>query len=321
MSSLPDFAGTSKNTISSRDLLAKLEDEISQLILGKSAQIRLSLCCLIAEGHLLIEDIPGIGKTTLAKVLAQILGLKFTRIQCTSDMLPGNMLGVSVFDQKSGEFTFHEGPVFTQILLADEINRTTPKTQSALLEAMEEKQVSIEGETRTLPEPYFVVATQNAREHSGTYPLPDSQLDRFLFRISIGYPGREAEYQLLKSGGVTESLSQLKPLIGPQQVLNLQKMARKVRLARNLIEYIQDILDYTRTCGQFVQGLSPRAGLSLARAAQSWAFMQGRKFVIPEDVQAVFPYLAGHRLQKKESLRELGSDELAQLIAAVPVPP
>ena len=186
---------------------------------------------------------------------------------------------------------------------------------------MEEKQVSIEGETRPLPEPYFVVATQNAREHSGTYPLPDSQLDRFLFRISIGYPGREAEYQLLKSGGVTESLSQLKPLIGPQQVLNLQKMARKVRLARNLIEYIQDILDYTRTCGQFEQGLSPRAGLSLARAAQSWAFMQGRKFVIPEDVQAVFPYLAGHRLQKKESLRELGSDELAQLIAAVPVPP
>lgn len=301
-------------------LFTAIEDSISQVILGKRAQIRLALCCLIAEGHLLIEDIPGIGKTTLAKVLAQTLGLKFQRIQCTSDMLPGDMLGVSIFDQKSGQFTFHEGPVFTQILLADEINRTTPKTQSALLEAMEEGQVSSEGTTRPLPQPFFVVATQNAQEHSGTYPLPDSQLDRFLFRISIGYPGREAEYQLLKGGGVSANLHQIKPMISPEQVQRIQHKARTVLLAPSLIEYIQDILAYTRESGEFSHGLSPRAGLSLARAAQSWALIQGRDFVVPEDVQAVLPHLAGHRLQKKESLRELTADELKQLIASVPVP-
>lgn len=303
------------------ELFQELEEVIGKLVLGKEHQIRLALCCLVSEGHLLIEDIPGIGKTTLAKVLAQVLGLQFQRIQCTSDMLPGDILGVSVFNQENGSFTYHEGPIFSQILLADEINRTTPKTQSALLEAMEEGQVSSEGETRPLPEPFFVVATQNPLEHSGTYPLPDSQLDRFLFRISIGYPSSEAEHELLKGGGIGKELADLAPMLQPGQVLELQKAARNVLLSDTLINYIQELLAFSRECGEFYIGLSPRAGLSLARGAQSWAFMQGRDFVLPEDVQMILPYLAGHRLRRSDTYSELSEEEIVQLFGSVAIPP
>jgi MoxR-like ATPase len=318
--SVPD-----KSLIDRPDNLKELFDhlvwQVGRLLLGKEHQIRLGLCSLIAGGHLLVEDIPGIGKTTLAKVLAQILGLQFQRIQCTNDMLPGDILGVSIFDKVKSSFLFHRGPVFTQILLADEINRTTPKTQSALLEAMEEYQVTVEGKTRQLPKPFFVVATQNPLEHSGTYPLPESQLDRFLFRVSIGYPTREAEHELLLHGGVTGRLVELEPMLTSEQILNIQKTAQKNLLAANIIEYIQDLLSFSRESGTFAIGLSPRAGLSLAKAAQSWSLMEGRDFVLPEDVQAVLPYLAVHRLRRRDTYGELNTEELVQLFATVPIRP
>lgn len=302
----------------------RLADDIAlaagQYILGKDAQLRLALCCLLAEGHLLIEDIPGIGKTTLAKVLARILGLEFRRIQCTSDMLPGDILGVSIFEQNTGVFTFHPGPIFTQILLADEINRTTPKTQSALLEAMEERQVSLDGTTRLLPRPFWLVATQNPLEQAGAYPLPESQLDRFLFRISLGYPDKEAEQQLLAAGGVGASVDSIAALIKAEEVLGLQQAARTVHLADTLIAYVQDLLAFSRNSGHFALGLSPRAGLALLRAAQSWALLQGRDFALPEDVQYVLPHVAGHRLRQAETLTEVPLDALQQVFARVAVP-
>lgn len=301
-------------------LTAEITAAASRYILGKDAQLRLALCCLLAEGHLLIEDIPGIGKTTLAKVLARILGLEFRRIQCTSDMLPGDILGVSIFEQKSGSFTFHPGPIFTQILLADEINRTTPKTQSALLEAMEEHQVSLDGATHPLPKPFWLVATQNPLEQAGAYPLPESQLDRFLFRLSIGYPGKEAEQQLLAGGGIGTALDDIQALISADQVLYLQQAARTVHLSETLISYVQDLLALSRNSGQFALGLSPRAGLALLRAAQSWALLQGRDFVLPEDVQEVLPYVAGHRLRLADTLSEPSLDDLRQAFSQVAVP-
>ena len=226
------------------ELLAGVIAETGRFVLGKEPQIRLALCSLLAEGHLLIEDIPGIGKTTLAKALAGVLGLDFRRIQCTSDMLPGDILGVSVFEQKSASFSFHPGPIFTRILLADEINRTTPKTQSALLEAMEERQVSLEGATRPLPAPFFVIATQNPLEQAGTYPLPESQLDRFLFRLTLGYPDREAERLLLS--GDSEPVADITPLLDADRVLQLQRRAQSVHLADHLVGYVQDLLDASR---------------------------------------------------------------------------
>ena len=292
----------------------------SRYILGKDEQVRLALCCLLAEGHLLIEDIPGIGKTTLAKALARILGLEFRRIQCTSDMLPGDILGVSIFEQKTGVFTFHPGPIFTQILLADEINRTTPKTQSALLEAMEEHQVSLDGATHALPRPFWLVATQNPLEQAGAYPLPESQLDRFLFRLNIGYPDKEAEQQLLASGGIGAPLDAIEALTSAEQVLLLQQAARSVHLADTLISYVQDLLAFSRNSGQFVLGLSPRAGLALLRATQAWALLQGRDFVLPEDVQEVLPYVAGHRLRQADTLMELPQDALRGIFSQVAVP-
>ncbi|WP_084813605.1 AAA family ATPase [Desulfogranum japonicum] len=301
-------------------IFSSLEQRVSSYVLGKELQVKLSLCCLLAQGHLLIEDIPGIGKTTLAKVLARILGLEFQRIQCTNDMLPGDILGVAVFDPKSGSFSFHKGPVFTQILLADEINRTTPKTQSALLEAMEEHQVSIEGETRMLPNPFFVMATQNPLEQAGTYPLPESQLDRFLFRISIGYPSKEAENRLLRGGGIQDEVAKAQPLLGPDQVLNLQQMVMNVHLSDPLVTYIQNLLEYSRNSGLFSLGLSPRAGLSLARAGQAWALISGRDYVIPEDIQQVLPYVAIHRLHQTDTMTEMPFDDLVTSFQAVAVP-
>ena len=301
-------------------LLEKIIAAANRFVLGKEQQIRLSLCCLLAEGHLLIEDIPGIGKTTLAKVLARILGLDFRRVQCTNDMLPGDILGVSVFEQKSATFSFHPGPIFTQILLADEINRTTPKTQSALLEAMEERQVSLEGATRALPAPFFVIATQNPLEQAGTYPLPESQLDRFLFRITLGYPDRAAERLLLAGNHSSRLIADAPVLLDGEGILHLQHLTREVHCAEPLVRYAQDLLDFSRSSGLFAVGLSPRAGLSLLKAARAWALLQGRGHVLPEDVQQVLPQLAGHRLRRADTFTEMPLDELVTAFQSVPVP-
>ena len=300
-------------------LFAALEQRLGSYILGKEEQIRLSLCCLLANGHLLIDDIPGIGKTTLAKALAKVLGLEFRRVQCTNDMLPGDILGVSVFDQRSSSFSFHPGPIFTQVLLADEINRATAKTQSALLEAMEERQVSIEGKSRPLPAPFFVIATQNPLEQAGTYPLPESQLDRFLMKISLGYPDHEAERRLLATGGTLVGENE-QALIDGQVVSQLQHQVSQVRLSKALVDYLQDILDFSRNSGRFAIGLSPRAGLSMARASQSHALLHGRNFVLPEDVRRVLPYIAIHRLKAADSLAAMTIAELELVFQAVPVP-
>ncbi|HAO22248.1 MAG TPA: AAA family ATPase, partial [Desulfobacteraceae bacterium] len=270
--------------------------------------------------HLLIEDLPGIGKTTLAKVLSRCLGLNFRRIQFTSDMLPGDILGISIFEQKSGTFIFYPGPIFTQVLLADEINRATPKTQSALLEAMEEQQVTTEGKTRPLEKPFFVIATQNPLEQAGTFPLPESQLDRFLMRIDIGYPGREAEKELLKGEGAEGLLARINTCMINDDVLQTQKKIEEVHASDALLEYLQDILDFTRTCPYFYVGLSPRAGLALLRATRSWAYLHGRDYAIPEDLQKVMPWVVSHRLRSKENRGEFSLEKLTALLAEVPVP-
>ncbi len=295
-------------------------DRIGTVILGKQREIRLALSCLFAGGHLLIEDLPGIGKTTLAKALSLCLGLDFRRVQCTSDMLPGDILGVSIFDAPSGGFRFHRGPVFTQILLADEINRATPKTQSALLEVMEEKQVSIEGRTYSLEAPFFVIATQNPSDQAGTFPLPESQLDRFLMRIQLGYPNREAERLILRSDNQTDRLSNITSPLSADVVLEMQGAIRQVTVSDALLDYLQDILVFTRSSGHFVSGLSPRAGLSLLNTARSWAYLYHRDYVIPEDVQQVLPWVIGHRLRSSADGGEYPLDQLQSLLNHVPVP-
>lgn len=295
-------------------------DQISTVILGKRDQIKLALTCLFAQGHLLIEDLPGIGKTTLGKVLSITLGLQFKRIQCTSDMLPGDILGNSIFEQKSSTFVFHHGPIFTQVLLADEINRATPKTQSALLEAMEERQVTVEGTTRLLDTPFYVIATQNPTEQSGTFPLPESQLDRFLMRIDLNYPDREAEKQLLKHGDMKHALSALQPCLTPEDVLDIQKQITEVHVSDALVEYVQTILDFTRSSGHFYIGLSPRAGMGLLQASRSSAFLSGRDHVLPEDVQTVIPWVVGHRLRSAVDYREIPRETLRSLLMDIPIP-
>ncbi|MBW2443113.1 MAG: MoxR family ATPase [Deltaproteobacteria bacterium] len=293
---------------------------VSKVVLGKEDQIRLALTCLLAGGHLLIEDIPGIGKTTLAKVLSLCLGLNFRRIQCTSDMLPGDILGVSVFERKSSSFLFHPGPIFSQVMLADEINRATPKTQSALLEAMEERQVTVEGKTRALEQPFFVIATQNPIEQSGTFPLPESQLDRFLMRIDLGYPNRAAEKKLLSQGETRRSLADLKPLLTSKDVLMLQQQVGKVKVSDALLEYVQDLLGFTRQSLHFHVGLSPRAGLNLLAAAKSRAYMQQRDYALPEDLQQVMPWVVGHRLRSRDEGVELPRERLMSILLEVPLP-
>lgn len=284
--------------------------QLEHVVLGKREQLRLALTCLFAGGHLLIQDLPGIGKTTMAQGLAHCLGLDFRRVQFTSDLLPGDILGVSVFQREHNTFVFHPGPIFTQVFLADEINRTTPRTQSALLEAMEEQQVTIEGQTRPLDRPFFVIATQNPVEHSGTYPLPDSQLDRFLMRIELGYPERAAEQALLAYGDTKAVIPTLDPVLDAAQVLDIQEAVAAVHASPPLVEYILNLLQHTRESGAFVQGLSPRAGLGLLRAARAQAFFLGRDHVLPEDVQTVLPYVACHRLRRSSDLREPGHEEL-----------
>ncbi len=297
-----------------------LIEQVGKVILGKEEEIRLALTCLFAKGHLLIEDLPGIGKTTLAKVLAGSLGLDFQRIQSTSDMLPGDILGVSIFEQKSSSFIFHPGPVFTQVLLADEINRATPKTQSALLEAMEERQVTVEGKTRRLKKPFFVIATQNPLEYSGTFPLPESQLDRFLMRIEMGYPDRPSEKRLLQRGMAVQSQDEIDAFLDDGDVLDIQNRVKTVRTSDAFLEYLQDLIDFTRTSSHFYIGLSPRAGLALLQASKSWAFLQGRGFTLPEDLQKVMPWVVGHRLRSRDDLGEIPSDRLMMLFSQVPIP-
>jgi MoxR-like ATPase len=288
------------------------------IILGKERQIRMALACLLARGHLLIEDVPGVGKTTLAHLLARLLGLDFQRIQFTSDLLPADILGVSVFDRDSASFRFHPGPIFASVILADEVNRATPKAQSALLEAMEERQVTAEGETRPLPHPFFVIATQNPSHQIGTFPLPESQLDRFLMRIEIGYPDRAAERELLSGEDRRDMIAVLEPLLSAESVLDLQQLAIKVHASSALIDYVQALVEHTRHAPEFDAGMSPRAALGLLAGARAWALIAGRDHVLPEDVQAVLPAIAGHRLRLGN-----GGDmavAIRQLIEAVAIP-
>ena len=277
--------------------IQRLLQEANQVILGKDRQIRLAVCCLLAQGHLLIEDIPGVGKTTLAHTLAKLLGMNYQRIQFTSDILPADIIGASVFDSKNHEFKFHPGPIFNQMVLADEINRSTPKAQSALLEAMEEHQVTVEGVTYQLPEPFFVIATQNPSHQIGTFPLPESQLDRFLMRIELGYPDPKFERQLLVGQNRHRLIETLEPQLLPNDLQQLQNETRKVHVSSALLDYCQAIINFTRESPEYHTGLSPRAGLALLTAAKAWTFMDNRDAVIPEDIQAVLPAVAGHRLR------------------------
>ncbi len=280
----------------SKALLTPLSDALSNILLGKSGQIKLAITCIISQGHLLIEDLPGMGKTTLSHALAKTLGLSYNRVQFTSDLLPADLLGVNIFDKNTGDFRFHKGPIFSQILLADEINRTTPKSQSALLEAMEEHQVTIEGVTHALPTPFFVIATQNPLEQAGTYPLPESQLDRFLMRISLGYPDPESERELLKGQQRSELIKDLQPILQSDILLGIQQSVRKITASDALIDYIQRLISHTRTQPGFGYGISPRGGLALLNASRSWALLEGRNSVLPDDVQAVLPSVIEHRL-------------------------
>jgi len=280
-----------------RTVPGEIVTQASRVILGKERQLKLALACLLAGGHLLIEDVPGVGKTTLAQALAKLLGMQFHRIQFTSDMLPADIIGVSVFDRDLGASRFHPGPIFTQLLLADEINRATPKSQSALLEAMEERQVTAEGETRPLPSPFFVIATQNPSHQIGTFPLPESQLDRFLMRIELGYPDRAAERALLRGTDRRELLAAMPPLIDAAALADLQREAAAVHVSDALLDYIQALVEQSRRAPEFAMGLSPRAALAIQAAARSWAFLEGREMVLPEDVQTILPAVAGHRLQ------------------------
>jgi MoxR-like ATPase len=292
---------------------------LDSIILGKPAQLRLAMTCLLARGHLLIEDIPGVGKTTLALALGKVLGLDFQRVQFTSDLLPADILGVSVFESRESAFRFHPGPIFAQLVLADEVNRASPKTQSALLEAMEERQVTIEGTTRRLPEPFFVIATQNPAQQIGTFPLPESQLDRFLMRISLGYPPPEAERALLQERERRDLLLETTPVLAPSELLALQQQVQQVRTAPALIDYLLALVQRTRELPGLRQGLSPRAGLALRRAAQAWALLEGRSGVIPEDVQAVFVAVVNHRLVAAAE-REGASITAEEVLAEVAIP-
>ena len=298
-------------------ILDAVINRIGQVVLGKEHQARLALACLLARGHLLIEDLPGVGKTTLAHVLARVLGLQFKRIQFTSDLLPADILGVSIYQPDTKTFVFHTGPLFAQLVLADEINRATPKTQSALLEAMEERQVTADGRTHKLPEPFFVIATQNPHHLIGTFPLPESQLDRFLMRIEMGYPDRAAERALLKGRDRRELLESLAPVISADKLSSLQQLAARVHVAEPLLDYVQNLLEATRHTGDFAEGLSPRAGLALLAAARAWALLASRDMVLPEDVQAIASSVIGHRLRPVSGGRAVS---VARLIESVPIP-
>lgn len=307
--------------IDAKKQIEKVITAANNIILGKENVIRLALTCLIARGHLLIEDIPGVGKTTLSHVLANMLGLSFHRIQFTSDLLPADILGVSVFSRESGLFNFLPGPIFSQVILADEINRATPRTQSALLEAMEENQVTIEGETRPLPRPFFVIATQNPSNQIGTFPLPESQMDRFMMRLHLGYPDNRAERELLTGRDRRELLAETSPALNPEQLLLIQKKADCIHVADALLDYLQDLLEFSRINADIVNGLSPRAGLAILNCAKAWALMHGHKHVLPEDIQAVLPSVISHRLYSSQEHGDSPPMALAEaLIKQIPIP-
>jgi MoxR-like ATPase len=290
--------------------------QLNRVILGKDAQIRLCVTCLLARGHLLIEDIPGVGKTTLAHAIAKSLGLSFQRIQFTSDLLPADVLGVSIFDRETGKFRFQRGPIFAQLVLADEINRASPKAQSALLEAMEEHQVTLDGQSMALPEPFFVIATQNPQDQVGTFPLPESQLDRFLMRVHLGYPAAAAERELLSGIDRRELVNTLNPVITPETLRQLQQSVLDVHVAPALLDYVQALVAHTRRSPGINAGLSPRAAIGLLRAARAWALVAGRSAVIPEHVQAVFAAVVEHRVRQRNS----DAVAVTRLLEAVPVP-
>jgi MoxR-like ATPase len=292
-------------------------EALNSILLGKDHQVRLALCGLLAKGHLLIEDIPGMGKTTLSHALAKVMGLTYKRIQFTNDLLPADVLGFSMYDKAAGSLIFHPGPIFSQVVLADEINRASPRTQSALLEAMEERQVSIEGETRPLPKPFFVIATQNPIEQGGTYPLPESQLDRFLMRIRLGYPDPRAERELLEGEDRRALTDRLSEFLSDEDLQVLQQAAEKITTSPALLDYVQRLLEQSRRMPGLVYGLSPRAGLGLVRAAKAWAMMNGRNHVLPDDIQAVFPAVAEHRLEQGESGKS--QERIRQLLTSVSV--
>ncbi len=293
---------------------------IENIILGKPQQIRLAICCLLARGHCLIEDLPGVGKTTLSQTIAHVFGLDFSRIQFTSDLLPADILGVSIFDPKRQIFNFHPGPIFSHFVLADEINRATPKTQSALLEAMEERQITVEGKTRPLEEPFFVIGTQNPLDQSGTFPLPESQLDRFMMKIRLGYPDTEAELALLSAGNPRDRLPQISASFGHQRFIEIQHAAESIYCSEPLLQYVHNLIQATRNPGLFVYGISPRAGLAIIRASKAWALMGGRDYIEPGDVKSIFAAVTGHRLTPTDQHSKSTEAMVENLLETVPIP-
>jgi MoxR-like ATPase len=302
-----------------QEKVQQLLSQLNTVIVGKSAQIQDCVACLLAGGHLLIEDVPGVGKTTLAHALARSFGLHFSRVQFTSDLMPSDLSGVSIYERGKEGFVFHPGPIFAQVLLADEINRASPKTQSALLEAMEEKQVTVEGETRALPDPFFVIATQNPHDQLGTYALPESQLDRFLMRISVGYPDRASERLLLAGNDRRDMVNAMDKLMSPQELQQLQQQVLAVHAADPLLDYVQDLIAATRSGQWFLQGLSPRAGIAVIRAAKAQAFLSGRDYVAPDDVQAILPQTIAHRLQPVGDAGRGAVEQVRAMLLAVPL--
>ena len=300
----------------------EIRDLLNQIVLGKENQIELCLCCILAKGHLLIEDLPGMGKTLLAHALAKALGLDFSRIQFTSDMLPADITGVSVFETSNNSFYFHRGPIFSSVVLADEINRASPKAQSALLEAMEEKQVSVDGETYSLPQPFFVIATQNPLEQTGTFPLPESQLDRFFMRLSLGYPDRGAERKLLEQEDRREYLEKISSIVTEKEILALQEEIKRIKAEPALLDYVQDLIEQSRNSGEFSAGISPRAALDLISGGRAWAYLNDRDYVLPEDIQAVLPAVIGHRLtlaMDQDGKINIGENPAHRLLEMTPV--
>jgi len=309
--------------VSADDRHARLKDAVSvvnNILMGKKRQVKLAFSCLLARGHLLIEDLPGVGKTTLAHALAAVIGVRYQRIQFTSDLLPADILGVSIYRRDLEKFEFHPGPIFAQLVLADEINRATPKSQSALLEAMAEGQVTIEGETHILPTPFFVIATQNPLDLGGTFPLPDSQLDRFLLSISLGFPAPEVERELLTARDRILVLRDTKPIISPDDVLQLSQDCQKVHVSHALLDYVQALLAGTRNSRWFETGLSPRAGIAMLQCSKAYAYLEGRDFAIPEDVKAIFPSLARHRMSVPHGMETSVREQISELLNQVAIP-
>ncbi len=306
--------------MNAKQKIQALLNQLNTVIVGKSAQVQDCVACLLAGGHLLIEDVPGVGKTTLAHALSRSFGLQFSRVQFTADLMPSDLSGVSIYERQKEGFVFHPGPVFAQVLLADEINRASPRTQSALLEAMEEKQVTVEGETRPLPVPFFVIATQNPHDQLGTYALPESQLDRFHMRISLGYPDRAAERELLGGSDRRDMVDKLDTLLMPHDLLELQQQVLRVHAAEPLLNYLQDLIAATRSGRWFLQGLSPRAGIAVIRAARAQAFLSGRDYVAPDDIVAVLPQTVAHRLTPVSDAGRGSVEQVRAMLEAVPLP-